>query len=131
MAYDDERPRRAEPSSPPQSPLADAIEGAVRRISTAIAIAGALVALAIYARPGPPTYQAFSTGSSIVRINTRTGSIFECVDGRCGIVVRRGQHLDRRPPAKALPAPAPAPAPVVAPAPAPAQKALPAPANGQ
>ena len=130
MAYDDERPRRSEPQ-PPQSPLADAIDSAVRRISTAIAIAGALVALAIYARPGPPTYQAFSTGSSIVRVNTRTGWIFECVEGRCGTVVRPGQHLDRRPPERALPAPAPAPAPPVAPAPAPAQKALPAPGNGQ
>ena len=113
----------------PQSPLADAIDSAVRRISTAIAIAGALVALAIYARPGPPTYQAFSTGSSIVRVNTRTGWIFECVEGRCGTVVRPHKRLDPRPPAKALPAPAAAPA--ASPAPAPAQKALPAPGNGQ
>ena len=102
-----------------QSPLADAIDGAVRRVSTAIAIAGALIALAIYARPGPPTYQAFSTGSSIVRVNTRTGWIFECVEGRCGTVVRPGQRLDRRPPAKALPAPTTGlPAPTAAPAPA-------------
>jgi hypothetical protein len=96
----------------------------VRRVSTAIAIAGALIALAIYARPGPPTYQAFSTGSSIVRVNTRTGWIFECVEGRCGTVVRPGQSLDRRPPAKALPAPAAA-----APAPTAAPKAEPAPSG--
>jgi hypothetical protein len=110
--------------------LGDIIDGAVRRLSTAIAIAGALIALAIYARPGPPTYQAFSTGHSIVRLNTRTGWIFECIDGRCGTVVRPGQRLDRRPPAKALPAPAAAvPAPTAAPAPAPARSANPAPAK--
>ena len=125
MDFDDERKRGV-----PASPLADALDNAVRRISTAIAIAGALVALAIYARPGPPTYQAFSTGSSIVRVNTRSGYIFECVEGRCGTVVRPGQRLDRRPPPRALPAPSPAPvqqpAAAPAPAPAPAQKALPA-----
>ena len=88
------------------SGLGEIVDSAVRRLSTAIAIAGALIALAIYARPGPPSYQAFSTGGSIVRVNTRSGSVLECVDGRCGIVVRHGQHLDRRPPPKALPAPA-------------------------
>jgi hypothetical protein len=106
-----------------QSPLGEIVDGAVRRLSTSIAIAGALIALAIYARPGPPTYQAFSTGSgSIVRVNTRTGWIFECVEGRCGTVVRPGQSLARRPPAKTLPAPAETPA-----APS-GQKALPSPA---
>jgi hypothetical protein len=106
-----------------QSPLGEIVDGAVRRLSTSIAIAGALIALAIYARPGPPTYQSFSTESgSIVRVNTRTGWIFECVEGRCGTVVRPGQRLAPRPPAKALPAPAATPA-----APS-GQKALPSPA---
>ena len=125
MSYDDEG-RRSEPASP----LADAIDGAVRRISTAIAIAGALVALAIYARPGPPTYQAFSTGTGVVRLNTDSGWMFECVEGRCGTIYRPGEDLERDPPARALPAPAPATAPTAAPAPAPAPKA-PAPGNGQ
>jgi len=116
----DRRQEREIEESPPA--LGEIVDSAVRRLSTAIAIAGALIALAIYARPGPPSYQAFSTGGSIVRVNTRSGSVLECVDGRCGIVVRRGQHLDRRPPSKALPPPtqtAPAqaaPTPPVAPA---------------
>ena len=112
-----------------QSSLGEIVDGAVRRLSTAIAIAGALIAMAIYARPSPPTYQAFSTDSgSIVRVNTRTGWIFECVEGRCGTVVRPGQRLARRPPAKALPAPnAAAPVPVETPAAPAGQKALPAP----
>lgn len=99
----DRRDEREVPDSPPA--LGEMVDSAVRRLSTAIAIAGALIALAIYARPGPPSYQAFSTGGSIVRVNTRSGTVLECVDGRCGIVVRQGQHLDRRPPARALPAP--------------------------
>ena len=117
MNSSDDRDLRERPSA-----LGEIVDGAVRRLSTAIAIAGALIALAIYARPGPPTYQAFSTESgSIVRVNTRTGWIFECVEGRCGTVVRPGQRLARRPPAKALPAPAATPA-----APS-GQKALPSP----
>jgi hypothetical protein len=104
------------------SPLADMVDGAVRRISTAIAIAGALIAIGIYARPGPPSYQAFWTGSSIVRVNTRSGTILECVGRDCGIVVQRGQHLSRRPPEKAAPAATPQPAQSQ-----PAPAALPAP----
>jgi hypothetical protein len=109
--------RREESEMEGSSPaLGDIVDSAVRRLSTSIAIAGALIALAIYARPGPPSYQAFSTGSSIVRVNTRSGSVLECVDGRCGIVVRHGQHLDRRPPPRALPAPAQTPPAQTAPA---------------
>ena len=103
--------------------FSDMVENAVRRISTAIAIAGALIALGIYARPGPPTYQAFSTGSSIVRVNTKTGWILECIEGRCGTVLRPGQDFDRRPP-KALPAP-PAPKAVPSPTPAPSPASTP------
>jgi len=126
----DRRQERDLEEGPPA--LGDIVDSAVRRLSTAIAIAGALIGLAIYARPGPPSYQAFSTGGSIVRVNTRTGSVLECVDGRCGIVVRRGQRLDRRPPAKALPPPAqtvPAKAAPTPPA-APAAPQLPAPQAG-
>lgn len=102
--------------------LSEMVDNAVRRVSTAIAIAGALIGLGIYARPGPPTYQAFSTGSSIVRLNTKTGWILECVEGRCGTVLRPGQDFDRHPP-KALPLPS---APKALPAPAPAGPAQPA-----
>ena len=116
----------------PPPPLADIVDSAVRRMSTANSIAGALIALAIYSRPGPPSFEAFSTGSSIVRVNTRTGTVLECVGDRCGVVVQRGQHLEDELPAKALPAPpqaAPAPAPPAQPAPA-AAPSRPAPQPG-
>ena len=112
-----------------ETSVAELVDGAVRRLSTAIAIAGLLIALGIYARPrppAPPTYQAFSTGSSIVRLNTKTGWILECIDGRCGTVLRPGQDFDSRPP-KALPAPPATKAPAALPAPEP--KAAPAPAT--
>jgi hypothetical protein len=109
-----------------QPPLGDIIENAVRRLSTAIAIAGALIALAIYARPSPPHYEAFSTGLGIVRIDTKSGTVIGCEAGRCSILLRRGQRLEPRERPKELPAPAAAPTP----AQAPALKAEPA-TNGQ
>lgn len=119
----DRRDREPEPT------LADMVDGAVRRIATALAIAGAAIALAIYARPGPPRFQAFATPSGIVRIDTRSGTVIGCEAGRCMTLLRRGQPLasnpNRNPKAlrapaetaspqsgqKALPSPATAPAP--------------------
>lgn len=114
-------------SEEPPSALAEAIEGAVRRISTAIAIAGALIALGIYSHPGPPKYQAFATERGVVRVNTRNGSLVECIDGRCGILQRESRGLDHDSPAKGAPAlsqPAAGTTPQAAPAlPAPQQPA--------
>ena len=111
--------------------LADIVDGAARRIGTALMIGGAAIALAIYARPGPPRYQAIPTGSGIVRVDTRSGTVLHCVENGCYTVVRRGQSLldrEERQKAreKAFGSTAP-PAPEALPAPQP-QKALPAPA---
>jgi hypothetical protein len=111
--------RQPEPSN------RELIDGAVRKIVTALVIAGGVIALGIYSRPGPPRYQAFAAEGQIVRIDMRSGTVIACEGNQCMTVVRRGQRLRR-----SLPGAAPKqethPAPVL-PAPAQPQKALPAP----
>jgi hypothetical protein len=95
--------------------LGEAIDGAVRKITTGIVIAGAIVGLAVYARPGPPRFEAFAVGEKIVRIDMRKGTIIACEGQQtCQLVLQSGQRLQRIPrtkieykPAapKALPAP--------------------------
>lgn len=146
MDLDDERGRRR---PEPEPGIAETIEGAVRRISTSIAIAGALIALGIYAgRPSTPRFDGFATERGIVRIDTRTGKMIGCEGGRCMTLIQRGQDLAPNPnliddeedeepvaePRQAQPPPAqkalPAPSPAPVAAPAPAEKA-PATGNGQ
>jgi hypothetical protein len=102
--------------------LGDLAERASRRVVTAIVIAGTIVGLAIYSRPGPPRFQAFAADGQIVRIDTRRGTVIACEVNQCWTVVRRGQRL-KRPAQAALPRPAAerakvpaAPAPEAAPA---------------
>ena len=126
----DERFDRQEREREPT--LADIVDGAAKRMSTGLIIGGAAIALAIYARPGPPRYQAIPTDTGIVRVDTRGGTVLHCVENGCYRVVSRGQTLldgderrkartkafgDEAPPAQALPAQPPQP-----------QRALPAPA---
>ena len=125
-----------------EPPLSELVDGAVRRIVTGITIAGVAIALAVYARPGPPRYEAIETESGIIRVDTRSGTILHCVANGCYTVVRRGQSLldqDERQKARSkaygdAPAPAqralPAPQPQRA-LPAPAAEPAPAPANAQ
>lgn len=114
-----DRPQQGEPS------LAELVDNVLRKLVTAIVIAGAIIALAIYARPAPPRYQAAVGDGKIVRIDTRNGTVIACEGDRCATVLRRGQHLERHlstPAPAALPAPA-APAPALpAPTPAPAPR---------
>jgi hypothetical protein len=107
---------------------ADLVESAVRKLVTAVVIAGGLIALAVYWQPASPHYQAVAADGRIYRINTRDGTIIGCQGDRCAIVLQHGHRLEDNlePPAvpKQLapppaPAPAPAPAPSSAPAPAP------------
>ena len=92
--------------------MGEAIDGAVRKITTGIVIAGAIIGIAVYARPGPPRFDAFAFGDKIVRVDGRTGTIIACEGNRtCQLVLRKGQRLERVKRTKALPAPAPAPAP--------------------
>ena len=78
--------------------FADMVEGAVRRISTSIAIAGALIGLGFYAgRPSTPRFDGFATERGIVRIDTRSGKMIGCEDGRCRTLIQRGQSLAPNP----------------------------------
>ena len=127
--------RRGREEAGREPTLAETIDGAARRVMTGLVIGGAAIALAVYARPGPPRYQALETDSGIVRVDTKSGTILHCVANGCYTVVRSGQSLldrDERqkarekafgggeaaPGQRALPAPQPQPQ----------QKALPAPA---
>lgn len=103
-----------QPSREPST--AELVDMALRKIVTALVIAAAIIAIAIYARPAPPRYQAIAAPDGrIIRVDTRSGTILACEGRTCMRVVQRGQHLERE-----LPAPAPAPAALPAPAPAPA-----------
>ncbi|HEU0099526.1 MAG TPA: hypothetical protein VFQ67_12220 [Allosphingosinicella sp.] len=95
--------------------MGEAIDAAVGKITTGIVIAGAIIGLAVYARPGPPRFDAFAFGNQIVRVDGKTGTIIAC-EGRqtCQLVLRKGQRLERIPrtsaalpkPGAATPAPA-------------------------
>jgi hypothetical protein len=111
---------RAEADEAEPTPI-ELAESALRKLVTVIVIAAGLIALAIYARPAPPRFQAFAVGGQIIRIDTRKGTIIACDGARCAIIVRQGGHLDHDLGHPLLPAPQPAPAPAPAPA------ALPAP----
>lgn len=88
--------------------LGEAIDSAVRKITTGIVIAGGLIGLGIYAHP-EPRFDAFAVGDRIVRVDGRTGTIIACEGTRtCELVLRKGQRLDRVKRTSALPAPPPA-----------------------
>ena len=109
------------PFEPDEAPLSmsEVIDAGIRRVTTGLVISGAIVGLAVYARPGPPRFEAVVDGDRIVRIDTRKGTIISC-QGRqtCQLILKSRQRFtpvkrtdspDR--PAAALPAPAtPAPA---------------------
>jgi hypothetical protein len=92
------------------------------KLTTAIVVAGALIASALYWQPSPPRYQAVANGAEVLRIDTRTGTIVSCAAGQCVSLLSRHQHLSR---ATALPGP-PAPAPAAQAPAAPASQAAPA-----
>ncbi|HYJ81790.1 MAG TPA: hypothetical protein VEW26_02975 [Allosphingosinicella sp.] len=107
---------RFDPSDPaPRSAmLGEAIDAAVGKITTGIVIAGAIVGLAVYARPGPPRFDAFAFGDQIVRVDGKTGTIIACEGERtCQLILRKGQRLTKikRTDAPALPRPAATPLP--------------------
>ena len=80
-----------------RSSAAEIAEAAVRRIVTAIVIGAGVIALAIYARPGPPRFQVQATPGGIVRIDTRSGTVIGCEGGRCTHLLKRGQKLGANP----------------------------------
>jgi hypothetical protein len=110
--------------------VGELVESAVRKLVTAIVIAGGLIAIGLYSQAGPARYQVIAADGRVFRINTQSGTVIGCEGDRCAIVLRHGQELEDNlgPPAlpkqlappQAAPAPAPAAAPGIAPAPAPA-----------
>ncbi len=109
---------RFDRSDPGERGLGAAIDGAVGKITTGIVIAGAIVGLAVYARPAPPRYDAFAFGNQIVRVDSKTGTIIACEGQRtCQQILRKGQRLTRiKRTDDALPAPAAATPPPALPA---------------
>lgn len=102
--------------------LNEMVDSSVRRVSTALVIAGAIVGLAVYARPGPPRFEAVVQGDRIIRVDTRKGTIISCEGQQtCQLILKSGQRLTRvkrtdAPPApKALPRPAAPTPPAAAP----------------
>lgn len=114
----DDRFDRSGPGERPPG-LGAAIDGAVGKITTGIVIAGAIIGLAVYARPAPapPRYDAFAFGDQIVRVDSHTGTIIACEGQQtCQLVLRKGQRLTRIKRTDALPAPAAATPPPALPA---------------
>lgn len=122
--FDPDTERRDAPAAEP-SP-GEIAEGIMHKFVTAMVIAAALIALAIYARPSPPRYQAVIGDGKEVRIDTVSGTMIACEVGRrCYTLLRHGQSLESgpgpvAPPAAPQPLPAPAARPAATPAPAPA-----------
>lgn len=112
----------SEPDQPPSS-MSEVIEAGVRSVTTGLVIAGAIVGLAIYARPGPPRFEAVVDGDRIIRVDTRKGTIISCEGQQtCQLILRSGQKLTRvkRTDAPVLPKALPAPAAPTPPSAAPA-----------
>jgi hypothetical protein len=111
-----EEPRLyAEPADEPPLALDEIVDRAGRRIASALVAAGALIALALYWQPAPPRYQMVASGSQILRIDTRRGTIIGCEGGKCVTVLKRGDHLAPRLAIDVSPKAAPAPTPAATP----------------
>jgi hypothetical protein len=96
--------------------LIEMIDKASRRITASLLMAGALVSIAVYSRPGPPHFAVAAADGRVVRVDTRTGALISCGAEGCLSVHRSGGPIDLH---ASLPRPA-APAPVALPAPQPA-----------
>jgi hypothetical protein len=113
MAFEEDV-RDARPEADPT--LLEVVEKAGRQIGTALVVGAAFIALAIYARPGPPRFQAVASGADVVRIDTRSGAMISCSGGQCYSVRKPGDRTEKVPPpappraaVPALPPAAPAP----------------------
>ena len=109
--------------------IVELVEGAVRKLVTAIVIAGGLIAIGLYSQAGPARYQIVAADGRVYRLNTQSGWVVGCEGARCAILLRHGQDFEDSlgappapkqlaPPAQNAPAPTPAPAPAPAPTPA-------------
>ena len=122
-----------------EATVADLISDSVRKLVTAIVVAGALIGAGAYLSGDEveaPRYQVTTTPDGrVIRVNTDSGTVIACEGERCGIVLERGQDLDDAPPARVAPPqgearpalPAPAATPTPAQSPTPQNGAAPAP----
>ena len=114
--------------------VGELIDSSVRKIVTAIVIAGGLIALGIWSSGGgdpSPDYQITADGGRVYRVSTERGRIVACEGTHCWEMLDRGDDLEDGPPPATGPnqnAAAPAQPQVAAP---PAQAQLPAPQNTQ
>lgn len=123
--------RAAEPT------LGESIDAAVRKVVTAVVIAGGVIALGLYAsRGGDPSvdYQIATTpDGTLYRVDSERGRIVACRNDHCWRLVSDSDDIDDDPPAQngaAAAGPQPqAPPPAVTAQPQQAQ--LPAPQNVQ
>jgi hypothetical protein len=93
-----------EPADEPEPSLGEIIDRASRRLTFALIVAGAVIAIGdVSSRPSMPRYQAFALGDQVIRLNTRSGSIVACDGLKCVTVHRQGQSIERRSAQKASP----------------------------
>src|SRR3954451_18823278 len=103
--------------------IVELLDKASRRGTAAVLMAGALIAIAVYAQPRPPRYAVAAADGRVVRVDTRSGAVISCGADGCLSVHQSGGHIDLH---ASLPKPAvPAPAPTALPAPQPATPAKP------
>lgn len=107
--------------------IIEMLDKASRRITTALLMGSALIAIALYAQPRPPRYAVAAADGRVVRVDTRTGAMVSCGAEGCLSVHRPGGRIELKAslPRPAVPAPAALPAPQPTPQPA-AQPATPA-----
>lgn len=121
------RSRESEPT------LGELIDSSVRKIVTAIVIAGGLIALGVWSSGGgdpSPDFQITAEGGRVYRLSTERGRIIACEGTHCWEMLDRGDSLEDGPPEPPAPGQNAAAAPqAVTSQPAPAQ--LPAPQNAQ
>ena len=104
--------------------LIEMLDKASRRVTAALFMGSALIAIAVYAQSPPaPRYAVAAADGRVVRVDTRTGAVISCGADGCLSVHRPGGHIELQ---ASLPKP-PVPAPAALPAPQPAaQPAVPA-----
>jgi hypothetical protein len=106
--------------------MGELIDKASRRLTTAVLMAGGLIAISIYAKPEGPHYSVAAADGRVIRVNSRNGAMVSCGNDGCITIRKPGAKVhvgfgDGRDKPAALPSPA-APTPQAAPS-APAQPA--------
>ena len=93
------------------SPYVEAAERIAKRLATSVVIAAMFVSVAIYGRSAPshPRFAVVASGSGIFRVDTKTGSVVQCVGQRCMAVLTQYERV-RRDRSKVLPSPDAGPA---------------------